>query len=96
MTQSAAIEKGLENGKDDAAAAIKDRAAKTVEKTVEAAQDTYEQVAFQAELATEQASEELRKVAETGTKFVRENPGTAIVGAVGVGILVGLALRGRD
>lgn len=96
MTQSAAIEKGLENGKDNAASAIKERAAKTVEKGVEAAQETFEQAAFQAELATEQAGEELRKVAATSTKFVRENPGTAIVGAVGIGVLLGLALRGRD
>lgn len=96
MTQSAAVEKGLENGQDSAASAIKERATKTVEKGVEAAQETFEQAAFQAELAKEQASEELRKVTESGTKFVRENPGTAIVGAVGVGILVGLALRGRD
>jgi ElaB/YqjD/DUF883 family membrane-anchored ribosome-binding protein len=96
LTPSASIKKGLEDGQGDAATAIKERAAKTVEKGVEAAQDTFEQVAFQAELATEQAGEEFRKVAESGTKFVRENPGTAIVGALGVGILVGLALRGRD
>ncbi|PJI84468.1 hypothetical protein BC777_3528 [Yoonia maricola] len=96
MTKSAAIEKDLDAGKDSVASDVKKRAAKTVEKGVDAAQETFEQVAFQAELATEQASEELRKVAETGTKFVRENPGTAIVGALGVGILLGLALRGRD
>ena len=96
MTSTATLEKGLENGKDEKVSAIKDRAAKTVEKGVEAAQDTFEQAAFQAELATEQAGEELRKMTESGTKFVRENPGTAVIGAVGLGILVGLALRGRD
>lgn len=96
MTSTATIEKGLEKGANKKAAAIKDRATKTLEKGVEAAQDTYEQAAFQAELATEQAGEELRKLTASGTKFVRDNPGTAVVGAVGLGILVGLALRGRD
>lgn len=96
MTSTATLDKGLEKSQDKNVSDIKQRAAKTMEKGVEAAQDTFEQAAFQAELATEQAGEELRKVTDSGTKFVRENPGTAIVGAVGLGILVGLALRGRD
>ncbi len=96
MTATATVEKGLKNGKDKDASAIKERAAKTIEKGVEAAQDSFEQAAFQAELAKEQAGEELRKLTDSGTKFVRENPGTAVVGALGLGILVGLALRGRD
>ncbi|SIT90284.1 hypothetical protein SAMN05421665_3052 [Yoonia rosea] len=96
MTSTATIEKNLEKGVNKKASAIKERATKTVEKGVEAAQDTFEQAAFQAELATEQAGEELRKLTASGTKFVRDNPGTAVVGAVGLGILVGLALRSRD
>lgn len=97
MTQTAtAKEKDLVNGAGKSAAAIKDRAAETLEKGVEAAQDAAAQAAEQAQLATMQASDEMRKVAETGTQFVRKNPGAAIAGAVGLGILVGLVLRGRD
>ncbi|WP_420862970.1 hypothetical protein [Algirhabdus cladophorae] len=96
MAQSAAIENDLKNGKDSTSSSVKDRAAKTLEKGVQAAQDTFEQAAFQAELATEQAGTELRKITDASAKFVRNNPGTAVAGAVGVGILVGLALRGRS
>jgi len=96
MTQNAAIDEGLSNGKDNSASAMKERAAEKLEKGVEAAQETVAQATEQAKLATDQASEEIRKMAETGTKFVRKNPGAAVAGAVGVGILLGLALRGRD
>ncbi len=89
MTHDAAIEEGLSNGKDKSAAAIKGRATEALEHGLETAQETVGQ-------ATKQATEELRKLTETGSKFVRENPGAAVAGAVGVGILLGLALRGRD
>lgn len=89
MTQNeATMEKGLSNGKDTSAAALKDRAMETLENGVETTQETLNEL-------TQQASDEFRKLQESGTKFVRENPGTALAGAVGVGILVGLALRGR-
>lgn len=87
-TTDTAIDEGLKNGKDSTASALKDRAMEKIEHGMETTQETFEQL-------TEQASEELRKLTETGTKFVRENPGTAVAGAVGLGILVGLALRGR-
>lgn len=44
---------------------------------------------------TQEASKELRKVTDQTTTFVRENPGVALLGAVGVGVVVGLALRSR-
>lgn len=96
MTQNAAIKEGLSNGDDTPVSAMKERAAETLEKSVDVAQETVAQATEQAKLVTEQANEEIRKMAETGTKFVRENPGAAVAGAIGVGILVGLALRGRD
>ena len=105
MTQSAAIKEGLKNGKDEAGVMtdVKKRASDTLEKGVEVAQETATQASEQAKVAVDQAKvavdqagEEIRKLAETGTQFVRENPGAAVAGAVGVGILVGLALRGRD
>lgn len=45
--------------------------------------------------ATQRASEEVRKAADQTTTFVRENPGTALLGALGLGVLVGLAMRSR-
>ncbi|MEL7211341.1 MAG: hypothetical protein AAGK92_01690 [Pseudomonadota bacterium] len=70
-------------------APLKDRATDAVEQSIETAQKTVSK-------ATEQATDEIHKLTEAGTKFVRDNPGAAIAGALGVGILVGLALRGRD
>ncbi len=96
MTQSAAIEKGLANSHDKSAATMKDRAAEVVGKGVETVQDAATEASLQAQIAAERANDEIRKLADTGTKFVRENPGAAVVGAVGLGILLGLALRGRD
>lgn len=98
MTQSAAIEEGLRNGngKGNSVSAAKKRAAEKLETGIETVQETAAQVADQAKVMSDQANEEFRKLTEIGTQFVRENPGAAIAGAVGVGILLGLALRGRD
>jgi len=96
MPKSVTAEKIPTHKASKAATMIKDQAADTVEKGVEAAQDTIDQVSRQAQLVTEQASEEFGKMLTTGTRFVRENPGTAIAGAVGVGVLMGLVLRSRD
>lgn len=87
MTQNTASAKA--NGKTENAAGLTAQATDAIEKGVTAAQETATQVA-------EQAGDEFRKVSDASIKFVRENPGAAIAGAVGVGVLVGLALRGRD
>ena len=89
MTQDAATQDSPSNGKDTSAAALKERAVDAVEHGLDVGKETFEQ-------ATEQATQEIRKLTETSSKFVRENPGAAVAGALGVGILVGLALRGRD
>jgi len=96
MTQSAAIEKGLSHDEGKTSAGMKDRAADAIEKGKATAQDASTEASLQAQIAAERANDEMRKLSETGTNFVRENPGAAVVGAVGVGILLGLALRGRD
>lgn len=96
MAQSAAIEKGLKNGSEKSTPAMKERATEAVEKGVDVAKETAAQASAQAQLAAERANDEFRKLTDTGTQFVRENPGAAVAGALGVGILVGLALRGRD
>lgn len=47
------------------------------------------------EALSAEVSKSVRSTTEQGTTFVRENPGMALAGAVGVGVLVGFALRGR-
>ncbi|WP_424966794.1 hypothetical protein [Dinoroseobacter sp. S375] len=47
------------------------------------------------ELSTE-VSRAVTSATEEGTRFVREHPGAALAGAVGLGVLVGLALRPRS
>ncbi|MGR3513537.1 MAG: hypothetical protein ACU0GG_12315 [Paracoccaceae bacterium] len=44
---------------------------------------------------TKDAGEQVRKASSQATTFVKENPGMALLGAVGVGVLVGLAMRSR-
>lgn len=88
MTTKAAAEPTKQNGKDTTAQALKKNVSESVEDTMEAAQETLHQVA-------EQTSEELRKVADSSTRFVRENPALAVAGALGAGIIIGLAVRGR-
>ncbi|WP_371225281.1 hypothetical protein [Roseovarius sp. 2305UL8-3] len=68
--------------------AIAERVKAQVEEGVAQTQDALEQVASQ-------TADELRKVSDQSSKFVRENPGIAVAGAVGIGVLIGLALRGR-
>lgn len=48
-----------------------------------------------AEALSRDAQREIQKVADGSAQFVRENPGVALVGALGVGVLVGLALRAK-
>ncbi|MDO6590350.1 hypothetical protein DS901_11400 [Loktanella sp. D2R18] len=92
MTQTQETEKTIKNGLEKAkhdTAAMAEQASAQIEKGLEAAQETVNQ-------AAEQTAKELRKINEQGTAFVRENPGLAVAGALGVGVLLGIALRGRD
>lgn len=88
--------KRAESKAKSTAAAITEAATDTIGQSLEAAQETATQAAEHAKQVTEQAGDEVRKLADSGTKFVRENPGMAVAGAVGVGLLLGLALRSRD
>ncbi|MCF6445872.1 hypothetical protein [Nereida sp. MMG025] len=49
-----------------------------------------------AQAALDQSSEQVARAAQQSSKFVRDNPALAVAGAVGVGLLIGLALRGRS
>ena len=89
MTTQATNDDTVSNGKDSTTSALKDRAAKAMEEGLETAKVSADEV-------TKAATAELQRMSESGTKFVRENPMTSLLGAVGVGILIGVALRGRD
>jgi ElaB/YqjD/DUF883 family membrane-anchored ribosome-binding protein len=46
--------------------------------------------------ARDEAQKQPTHTSEKGAAFVRENPGLAMVGALGAGVLLGLALRKAD
>ncbi len=46
-----------------------------------------------AETAKTHVGEPLKSATDQGSKFVKENPMLAVAGAVGVGVLIGLAVR---
>lgn len=58
-------------------------------------EDAAEQLRDTASAAIEQGSAELKRAADGSAKFVRENPGLAVAGALGLGVLIGLSLRNR-
>lgn len=45
--------------------------------------------------ARQQIGDSVSQATDESARFVRENPGLALAGAVGVGVLIGLAMRGR-
>ncbi len=79
----------------DRSEGVKKSAEEFVEKANESINEGLDQAQETIERVSTQAQQELRKVGDEATSFVRENPGVAIAGAVGVGLLIGLALRPR-
>lgn len=78
------------NARDDSAdkQGFADTARDQFEKTQARARDT-------AEVARRQVSTSAQLATDHGTQFVRENPALAFAGAVGIGFLLGIAVRGR-
>lgn len=72
----------------DSASAMADRVKTQVGEGLTQSQDVLQDVATQ-------ATDEMRKVSDESARFVRENPGIAVAGAVGVGVLIGMALRAK-
>lgn len=99
MTQSAATDISPETTKDKVvktADMVKSKSKKAAAAAAETAQQSVETAQEVVADTVEKTTDEFQKLAHSGKQFVRENPGTAIAGAIGVGILLGLALRGRD
>ncbi|MBY6112937.1 DUF883 family protein [Mameliella alba] len=69
-----------------------DRAADAGEAYVRAAGDRFDEVQDTIDRAIEDGRAELDRAAQQSTQMVRDNPVLAVAGAVGVGLLLGLAL----
>lgn len=65
------------------------------ERAKEAASETLTRAQDSLDAAVEQGSAELDRLSRQSTKFIQENPGVAVAGALGLGVLIGLALRNR-
>ena len=74
---------------------VKNTATEMANDAKSAVQDTLESAHDTLDRASAQAQKDLRKVTDQTTSFVRENPGVAIAGAVGLGVLIGLTMRNR-
>lgn len=79
------------NGMDDAA--TNDSMGATIKRHAEEQLETVKEASA---VAQERTAEAVSKTVDESARFVRENPGVALAGALGVGVLIGLALRGRD
>ncbi|QAX28108.1 hypothetical protein [Leisingera sp. NJS204] len=61
----------------------------------EQAAQTVQQAQEQIDAGLQYSSGEMQRLTKEGQAFVRKNPGLAIAGALGVGVLLGLAMRSR-
>lgn len=90
MANTATTEKSGSKSKPNSSKdAVAERAKAQLEESLAQTQQALDKVAAQ-------TSDELRKLGDTSSKFVRENPAIAVAGALGVGVLIGFALRGRS
>ncbi|SHH02276.1 hypothetical protein [Cognatishimia maritima] len=76
--------KGQETSASAMAAQVKDQAAETFKSAQE-----------QLDQGIARSNEEIQRLAKEGREFVAKNPGVALAGAVGLGLIVGLAMRKR-
>ncbi len=73
----------------EAAASLNKAAQTAADRIVESGTQVREKMAADAE----QAVKSLDGLAEDGRRFVRQNPGLSMAAAVGVGMLIGLAVK---
>jgi len=92
-TTDTRLDRGADTGGGDDAdagtlASMRDHLGAQVSAGAQGAQDA-------AAAAGQQVGDTISSGTQEGVRFVRENPGVAMAGAVGLGVLIGLALRGR-
>ena len=88
MTEASKRETPRNGGGAESAAAMAERAKDQAAEAVTRVQDGFDD-------AVAKGSEELKRLSDHSAKFVRDNPGLAVAGAVGLGVLIGLAIRPR-
>ena len=75
-------------------------AVKTAKDAAARVKDAVSDAAIQAQATATDALDaglgEYDRLSRQSARFVRENPGVAVAGALGVGLILGLALRLRD
>lgn len=75
---------------------VKDRAQEAAKASGEAIRETAENVKETGAQLAEQGKEQLSTLQTQIDDVVRRNPTTAVLGAVGIGVLIGMALRQRS
>lgn len=92
MTNTAEAQKPATGGTGSAAESASGNLAGRVK---EQAAQTVQQAQEQIDAGLQYSSGELQRMATEGRAFVKKNPGLAIAGALGAGVLLGLAMRSR-
>lgn len=88
MASKSTTQKSKSNGADFAA--------QMTERATEAVKDNAEHVQAAASEAAKRATKEAETLVKSGASFVQKNPGVALAGAVGIGVILGLALNRRS
>lgn len=94
MTDTATHTAHSQNGRDHAD--LRDRAKDLASSTSEAVEDTATALREKGDAALRDSQDALSSAHQSALMTVRRNPTTALLGAVGVGVLLGLALRARS
>ncbi|ABV95893.1 hypothetical protein Dshi_4183 (plasmid) [Dinoroseobacter shibae DFL 12 = DSM 16493] len=85
-------EKGAGNGRDRTVQAVQE-AAETARDTL---RETGESLSAASRDLAQAGAQQIETAHDTGTKFVKDNPTLALGAALGVGVLLGMALRTRS
>jgi hypothetical protein len=89
-----------EQPQSDANGADKSKLRDTADRAADAAVDAIdrktEAVRVQGENALQDVQDTMMNAQDSMVSAVRKNPTTALIGAVGLGVLLGLAMRGRS
>lgn len=72
------------------------RLSQTGERISESAKEVASRAKTASSHGSEQVAGKVPELKSQGNQFLRENPGIALVGAVGIGVLIGLALNNKS
>ena len=90
MSHTETAGKSLDAEKDST---MSSRIAEAAQEAKHALEDNLSGAQKSLEQIRDDARDAMGDATRKGTEFVRENPGLALAGAVGIGVLLGMALR---